>query len=452
MEQTTGTRVVRQGAEIFKTMRRYRLRLPDGVVVEPASTRIRIGSQRDNDVVLADPSVSRAHAELVADDDGLRMRDLGSTNGTFVDGVRVRDVYLHPGARIAIGSVQLSLEAMDGEIDVPLHGEPRFCDLLGQSGVMRQLFALLARVARSHATVLIEGESGTGKELVAEAIHAESGRRGPFVVFDCATVPPNLMEATLFGYERGAFTGAVVSRRGRLAEADGGTLFLDEIGELPLDLQSKLLRVLERREIRPLGGERSSVDVRIVAATNRELAAMVNRDAFRADLYYRLAVVVVTIPPLRERTEDIPLLVRTFLGELMPDEPGRAAASYASIGAASWPALERYGWPGNVRELRNVVERAVAFAGDDLVTDVLPGAPLSALSPDELPASGPEIRFVVDASRPYPTERARLLDRFERLYVEALLAEHGGQVVRAARAAGIDRTYLRRLVVKHGIE
>jgi hypothetical protein len=311
--------LVRDGGPPARRMRTYRLHVRTGnASVETADLSLpvaRIGSRFGNEVVLADETVSRVHLEIAADEHGYRLRDLGSTNGTFVDGYRAADIYLRPGSVIRLGGTEITFEPLSAEADVPATAAGSFGPLVGQSIAMRELFAQLERAAPTDATILVEGETGTGKELIAEAIHGASKRRGgPLVVFDCASVPGTLLESEIFGHEKGAFTGATDRRIGRMEEADGGTLFLDELGELPIDLQPKLLRALEKREVRRLGGRDTiPVDIRIVAATNRDLAREVNRGTFREDLYYRLAVVRVGVPPLRERPEDIRHLVRHFV-------------------------------------------------------------------------------------------------------------------------------------------
>src|SRR5262249_37514204 len=289
---------------------RYRLTVTGGAhkgeSIEGAGAIVRVGSKAGNTLQLPIETVSRYHFEIEPTPLGFLLRDLGSTNGTFVDNYRVRELYLPRRAQLQAGGVTLAFEALGEAVPIELSREDRFGDVLGRSPAMRELFSLLERVAAKDLTILLEGESGTGKERLAEAIHLKSPRATKrFVVFDCASVPATLMESELLGHERGAFTGASGRRIGRFEEADGGTLFLDEIGELPLELQPKLLRALERREIRRVGGSGViPVDVRVVAATNRDLGREVNRGAFREDLYYRLAVVRLRVPPLRERRDD----------------------------------------------------------------------------------------------------------------------------------------------------
>jgi DNA-binding NtrC family response regulator len=311
--------------------------------------------------------------------------------------------------------------------------------LVGGSPVMRELFARIERIAASDATVLIEGESGTGKELVARALHDRSRRRrGPFVTVDCGSLAPGLLESELFGHSKGAFTGAQAPRAGVLEAADGGTVFIDEIGELPLEMQPRLLRALEARTVRRVGENDSrTLDVRYVFATHRDLQQLVAQRIFRADLFFRLAVLRLRLPPLRERRDDIPALVERFL-------PGRADQLLTP--AVREDLMSRH-WPGNVRELRNAVER-LAVLGPDL--DPSPaGTQLTAsgsAQPDpalELPARWSDL--------PYQSFRACALDALERAYLSRLLDRHQGQVSLAAQTAGIHRTHLYRLIRRHGL-
>jgi len=318
---------------------------------------------------------------------------------------------------------------------------------VGNSIKMREVFALLEKVAPTDATVLVLGETGTGKELVAQALHDKSRRAGgPLVVFDCGSVPANLIESELFGHEKGAFTGASDRRIGRLEEASGGTLFLDELGELPLDLQPKLLRVLEQREVRRVGGRDSiAVDIRIVAATHRDLAREVNRGAFREDLYYRLAVVRVSLPPLRERTEDIPMLVEHLIRRVLRDDAPRAEIVIKRIRDDTWKRLKSHPWPGNVRELRNIIERTLALSGNDIDTIEPPTAAGIRVSRPNAISPSAEI----DLDRPFVDLKLDFLSRFEEGYLTRQLDRHGGNISRAAAASGLDRMYFKRLLKKY---
>jgi DNA-binding NtrC family response regulator len=314
-------------------------------------------------------------------------------------------------------------------IELPLHGEPRLAGMLGRSAVMRRLFADLDRIAATDATVLITGETGVGKERVAEALHERSARSaGPFVVLECGAVPPQLFEAQLFGHEQGAFTDAKKAAPGVFELAEGGTVFLDEIGELPLELQSRLLRDVQTRTVRRLGGQRTrELDVRVVAATNRDLAAEVNHHTFRSDLYYRLSVVEVYVPPLRERPEDVELLVEHFRAEIDPKGRGALPPDFLAWAKA-------HPWPGNVRQLRNAVERALTLGPSMSV----PPPPVGAASP-------------IDLSVPFREAKQRVVDDFDRRYITALLAKHQGNVSAAARAAGLDRVSIYKAIQRLGL-
>jgi transcriptional regulator with GAF, ATPase, and Fis domain len=390
------------------------------VTIERTSS---IGSARDAAVVIEDKTVSRLHAELEPRADGLWIRDLGSRNGTFVEGLLVGSARVPQGATIRVGNTSITVRALV-ERNVELWPHASFGPLVGASVVMREMFARLALVAASDATALVTGETGTGKELVARAIHEASPRAGgPLVIVDCGALPEHLLESELFGHARGAFTGAMAAREGAFEAAEGGTLFLDEIGELPLSMQPKLLRALEARTIRRVGEtNHRRVDVRFLSATNKNLATLVNSGAFREDLYFRLAVLLVNVPPLRERMEDIPAIV----AHLYPRQP------------ADWQqqvvreALTR-AWTGNVRELRNFLDRAAAL-GLKEATDF--GAAPATSSGADLPSA---------FHRPY----REFCDDMEREYLKRLLARHGGNATAAAHAAGLNRTYIHRLIKKH---
>jgi DNA-binding NtrC family response regulator len=396
----------------------------------------RIGTHSSNDLVLTDPAVSRFHCRLVREDGGWRVRDTGSLNGTRLDNVRIRDADLTAdGGVIALGDsiVRVRQAAAEREALVPMI--PSFGAITGTSVAMRKLFAMLEKVAQSDINVLIEGESGTGKELVATEI-VQRGTRGdkPFVIVDCGAISPNLVESELFGHVRGAFTGADRDRVGAFEAADTGTVFLDEIGELPLELQPKLLRALEAREIRRVGETRArKVNVRVVSATNRDLEREVNKSRFREDLYFRLAVIQVHVPALRERLDDLAILVRHFLGQLgCPDEE-------RLFQPAVLAEMAKHDWPGNVRELRNYVERTV------VLQTASPTSRKSATSSPGLSAQNVDIRV------PFKIAKDSAVDTFERAYLGALLESCGGNMSKAARTAGMDRMYLHRLVQKHGL-
>src|SRR5262244_916360 len=334
---------------------------PDaGRTYDSTRERVVIGTHASADLALSDRTVSRFHCELFMDEGQVRIRDLRSRNGTRIDGIPVLDAYLPPGATLLLGGTKIKFDPQSDMVKIPLSERSRFGILVGQSIPMRAIFATLERAAIKDVTVLIEGETGTGKEAAAESIHRESPRRdAPFVVVDCGAIPSDLLESELFGHERGAFTGAVSEREGAFEAAHGGTIFLDEIGELAPELQPKLLRALERRSIKRIGANAyHPIDVRIVAASNRDLQAAVNARQFRADLYYRLAVVKVRIPPLRERPDDLPLLVDEMLAHLGAQERAEAKLMRTFEFRAE---LARHSWPGNVRELRNYIESCLAL-------------------------------------------------------------------------------------------
>ena len=434
------------------TLPKYRLRVLGGpnAGLERVFDRrlVYVGSAPDNDFVLDDPSVSRNHLKIDGERTGYRVRDLESKNGTWFAGARLGEAVLGTQAILRLGQTELAFEQLPELHEVALAREPQFGQLLGQSSEMREIFALLARAAPSDSTILVEGESGTGKELVAEAIHQHSRRaQGPLVVFDCSAVQHDLVESELFGHIKGAFTGAVANRKGALQEAHGGTLFLDEIGELDLDLQPKLLRALEKREAKAVGSnERTAVDVRIIAATNRDLAQMVREGTFREDLFYRLAVIRVSLPPLRRRKSDIPVLVNQFLAEA---QSRAARPGVLSISFDTMQQLQSYPWPGNVRELRNHIERA-AVLSDGKELQVQLDAGVGRVLPPEpglgMVAQGDAV--TVDYALPFKDAKARLVDAFERAYWQRALDAHQWNVSAAARSTGLHRKSLEYLVKK----
>ena len=395
--------------------------------------RIVVGTDPSCDLRLGDAAVSRRQFEVRITPDGHVLRDLESTNGTLVEGMRVVEAFLRRGARIEVGRTTLKFTPLHDSVEVPLSQRESFGEAIGKSAAMRQVFAVLERVAPTDTTVLLEGETGTGKEIFARAIHAQSPRaQGPFVVIDCGSIPQNLVESELFGHEKGAFTGAAQARAGAFEEASAGTLLLDEIGELPLDLQPKLLRALETREIKRLGSNHAlPVDLRVIAATNRALDEQVASGQFREDLYYRLAVVRLRVPPLRERREDIPMLARALARKLRPDDDPAVW-----LGEDVIAMLLGHHWPGNVRELRNVIERLAAMPGtiDWALDAAAPASPPAAL-----------------ADLKYHDAKTRVLDGFERSYLAGLLARERGVIARAADRAGVPRQTFHRLIRKHGL-
>jgi DNA-binding NtrC family response regulator len=410
---------------------------PDAGRSIPVDERRLVGTSDRCDLVLADPTVSRRHLSAEPSELGVRIRDEGSRNGTWIDRVRVHDAELAPGDELRLGQSRLRLEeAVGGEAseDEPEAGPARtaFGRFVGAAPALAPMYRTLELAAPTETTVLLEGESGVGKELLAEAIHEHSRRAdGPFVVVDCGALPESLIESELFGYEKGAFTGAHKARAGAFESANGGTIFLDEIGELPLAMQTRLLRVLDRREVQRLGSsQRRRVDVRVVAATNRNLEREVERSRFRLDLFHRLAVVLVRVPPLREREGDVERLAahlaRTLAG---PD---------AAIGEEALARMREHDWPGNVRELRNYVERHL------LLGDLVLGDP--ALGPAAAPAAPPSgIEQLARSGLPYRQARAQALAAFSRMYTDDMLRRHDGNVSRAARAAGVARRHFQRL-------
>ena len=417
---------------------------PESRSVTVDGDRVRVGSHESNDLVLMDPSVSRFHFHLLREKNAWRVRDTGSTNGTAIQGVRFHDAELpSPEAVFDLGESRVRVSEAPSGAEVELLDQPTFGELFGRSLIMRKLFAMLERVAAHDTNVLIEGESGTGKELVATEIVRRSARaRKPFVVVDCGAISPNLIESELFGHVRGAFTGADRERIGAFEAAQGGTVFLDEIGELPLDMQPKLLRALEAREVRRLGETQSrKVDVRVVAATNRQLEREVNQGRFREDLYFRLSVVTVRVPSLRERPEDIELLVNVFLDAL---DAHRSAHLFTPQLMAE---LGKHPWPGNVRELRNFVERTIVLQTAD--------GPVPRQSSTSEPNSGGEANRSdmrpIDLNLSFREAKDRVLADFELAYLTSLLEWAGGNVSRAARKAKMDRMNLHRLVQRYGL-
>jgi len=445
------------GAEV-RRMRKLRVVIVDapdtsqqGTILTFAQDEVRIGSSPETDVHVNDPAVSREHVAIRAGAHGWTVSDTGSTNGTFIDELRVERVTVDADTLLRIGKSTLRLEPLAESVEQEISPRARFGRMLGVSSAMRETFALLERVAATDLTVLVEGETGTGKELAAEGLHEQSGRAGAFVAVNCGAIPRELIESELFGHEKGAFTGAIRERTGAFVSADKGTLFLDEVGELPLDMQAKLLRALERREVKPVGSDRSQpVDVRVVAATNRSLAREVAGGRFRQDVYYRLAVVVVRIPPLRTRLDDLRLLVDHVQDELARRRAAAGAAPLSRLDETAIAMLMRYDFPGNVRELRNIVERwsvlgAVAAPGE---------------RPEPSPAGGAggaggeagSDPLLALLSLPYHEAKEAWTERFEQGYVEEILRKSGGNVSKAARDAGVDRRHLQRLMARFGIK
>lgn len=408
-----------------------------------------IGKKEDNDIVLLDNTVSRHHISIEMTSDSYLLKDLESTNGTYINGLKVKEAYLTPGDVIKIGNSEIEFTAFDEKVRIEPSPHTVFGELVGKSRKMRQIFGLLEKISPSLATVIIEGETGTGKELVAKAIHQSSNRNDkPFVVFDCSAVAPTLIESELFGHEKGSFTGAIKQRKGAFEAAFGGTIFLDEIGELTLELQPKLLRALEQREVKRVGGnEPIPLDVRVVCATNRDLRLEVSEGNFREDLYYRLSVVKVNLPSLRERPEDIPLIIKKFLEVGRFNRLPNGELKVRRVEDDALKMLQRYQWPGNVRELANVFERVVSMVDCSSIT----ASNLSFVFQEIEHNVEPTERMIIDTSLPFKEAKQKVVEVFEKDYLEELLRRNNYNVSRASREAKIDRKHLRNLLKKYGI-
>ena len=405
---------------------------PDLGLTRAIEGSMKIGSHEDAGLMLKDTAVSRYHVELLARPDGVRVRDLDSTNGSYLAGARIAEVIVEDTAVVTVGKTSLKISMVEEDLGLPA-AQSSFGTAMGAAPSMRQLFGILEKVSPTDSTVMLLGETGTGKEVMARSIHEKSKRAGrPFVVVDCGAVAPSLIESELFGHVKGAFTGAIADRNGAFLEGDGGTIFLDELGELPLDLQPKLLRVLEGGMVRRVGEDKHRrIDVRVIAATHRNLDEEIEAGRFRRDLYYRLAVVLVQVPPLRDRLEDIQLLTEHFVKSMGRGEfelPRGLMARFAA-----------YHWPGNVRELRNLVERSLAGAD----VDPLPHESTSARSLQA--ADG-----ITDL--PFKEAKERLVESFTKEYLQALLDKCNGNISQMAREAGIARNYVHRLVTKYGLK
>jgi DNA-binding NtrC family response regulator len=413
---------------------------PDEGAEVPLSGIVEVGSDLACTLVLHDSAVSRKHLLVSSAEGRVVVKDLGSRNGTVFGGARIKEAEIPVGGVLTLGHTSLCILSRWYVREVAPSRATNFHSLIGESVAMREVFAVLERAADADVPVLVEGESGTGKELAARSLHEGSSRaKAPYVVFDCGSVPADLAESELFGHKKGAFSGATSDRDGAFQRADGGTICLDELGELPLDLQPKLLRVLESGEVRPVGSDvPKKVDVRVVASTNRDLFAETRRGTFRSDLFYRLEVVRVRMPPLRSRPEDIPLIAKRLLdGKLAPGD---------KIAGPNLKKLMAYAWPGNVRELRNVLARAVTLAGKppvefaNLVINLGPASKSPATIGSELPG--------ISSNVPYKEAKAQLLQSFDELYVSSLLDRHKGNVSKAAEAAGLSRKHLYDLMKK----
>ncbi len=410
---------------------------PDGTTVPVDVDPVVVGRDEGVQVVLADPEVSSIHCELRAINEGILVKDLGSTNGTFIGALRIREAVVTTTTEVTVGQSKLHLEpAAKRRVDVGF--ADRFGPLVGTSPKMRRVFGILEKVAPTQLSVLILGETGTGKEVVAKSIHDGSTRKdGPFVVVDCGSIPPTLAESLLFGHEKGAYTGAHERRKGALADADGGTLFLDELGELPIDLQPKLLRALAERQIKRVGGSTfEPIDVRVLAATRRDLGVEMNAGRFRSDLFFRIAQVRVELPSLRERTSDIPALVEEVCLRVGKPETAPAVVSWIEQRMGS------HDWPGNVRELVNVASVAATLADTPgAIDDVL----TLARDPQDVPAAGQPATAFSEAKR-------AAIASFERDYFGNLSRRANGNVSEMARQSGMERHHVRAYLRKYHID
>jgi DNA-binding NtrC family response regulator len=412
---------------------------PDGNTFTVDVDPLVIGRDAGVAIVLADPEVSALHCELRAVSEGILVRDLGSTNGTFIGVVRVREAIVSTQSELTLGRSKIQL-VPEAKRRVDVGFSDHFGPLVGNSPRMRRVFGVLEKVARTPLSVLIVGETGTGKELVAKALHEVSDRAGaPFVVVDCGSIPPTLAESILFGHERGAFTGATERRKGALAESDGGTLFLDELGELPPELQPKLLRALSEKQVKRVGGAAfEPIDVRVLAATRRDLGAEMNAGRFRSDLFFRIAQVRVELPALRERLSDLPLLVADVCRRV--DKPQHVETVLAWIERR----MASHDWPGNVRELVNVASVAATLADDPAaIDDVL------TLARDVAESEG---AGAVGGGTAFGDAKRLAVSAFERDYFTGLAKRCKGNVSEMARQSGMERHHVRAYLRKYGID
>ena len=429
------------------TVQKHKLLIVSGILlgqeVMVDRNTFTIGSGSQNDLVIRDSTVSRRHCEIRIMPDAAVLRDLGSTNGTIIQGTRVTEAFLDQGTEFQLGNTKIVFCPLRETEEYELSMSPAFGGLMGQSVAMRRVFHLAETYAPTNSTIHIEGETGTGKEILAAELHRKSDRANkPFIVIDCAALAQDLVASELFGHTKGAFTGANADRVGAFEQANGGTVFLDEISDLGPELQPKLLRVLENREVRRVGGNQvKPIDVRVICASNKRLANEVNAGRFREDLFFRLSVVHIDLPPLRQRKEDIPLLMEKFLVEHLGEGVTDEIVDFDKTIAA----FRNYDWPGNVRELRNIVEIACHSKRRPLNIGAFLYAGRSKTENDGA-------RESFSAERPFKVAKNELIRNFETHYVRDLLARHDGNVSKAARHAGIERAYLQRLIAKHELK
>jgi DNA-binding NtrC family response regulator len=417
-------------------IRRATLHVPGGESREIDAEPVVVGRNEGVDIRLDDHEVSGVHCELRAVTEGIQVRDLGSTNGTFCGPARIREAIIAERAELTVGTTRLVLEPT-GKKRVDLGYSDRFGSIVGATPNMRRVFSMLEKISGTELSVLVLGETGTGKEGVARSIHDASLRKkGPFMVVDCASIPPTLAESILFGHEKGAFTGANERRDGALSEANGGTLFLDELGELPIDLQPKLLRALAERQVKRVGGTAvEPIDVRLVAATRRDLSSEMNAGRFRSDLYFRIAQVRLEIPALRERLADLPLLVEDICRRI-----GRLKA--API-VHDWieRRMSAHDWPGNVRELVNVVSVAATLADTpEAIDDVL------LLRQDAEPEQSTQ------TATAFSEAKRQAVAAFEKNYFVDLSKRAKGNISEMARRSGMERHHVRAYLRKYGLD
>jgi transcriptional regulator with PAS, ATPase and Fis domain len=448
-EKTTSgkTQMIRWGEQSTKmTLLKCKLTLTSGenkgkefVLSQPV---IHIGTKKENEIVLKDETMSRQHFEIRQTKEGYLLTDPGSMNGTFINNLRVKEAYLTSGALIRAGKTEMKFLPLDETFEIVPSKKTRFANLIGGSMSMRKIYTIIEKIAPTDVTVIIEGESGTGKELVASALHEKSKRgKRPFVVFDCSAVAENLIESELFGHEKGSFTGATGMRQGAFELADGGTIFLDEIGELTLELQPKLLRVLEQRTVKRVGGDRPiNVDVRVIAATNRNLESEVKKGNFREDLFYRLNVAPIFLPPLRKRKEDVQMLIEHFIEEHNKANPQR---EIDGLEPQAFEILKNYDWPGNVRELKNSMSRIISFMeGPRIVVDDVPER-------IRVPIAKAELDIREDLG--FKDAKEQWVASFEKQYLAEVLKRNDFNISAAAKEAGIDRKSVQRLIRKYNL-